>query len=309
MPEFPDANSGGLDPLGAPKCKPPLWRRVRAWTIILLLYAMILGMASAAIPLLRSAFHSGVAPDDRPMHLLWAAMLLTPLGFVVRYFIRVRLKTGRWRGTPEQRKRDKEQRLAKCSTVGGKPVCGSANRNSLVTYAIRWASYTAFAPECNPGQRTAAWLVLITYTLTLIAVAAFGVIALGAAFDSSNTVTATLLFIALGLFALAWPATIAWRLARGIRNGKVGATREELDALRTQRTAWATRENQKSLRSKLISTAIAAAIYVFWWIRVTVHHAQHPHESWITPAMFMPAFIYSIWVQFRRPKNTPPTEN
>jgi hypothetical protein len=52
-------------------------------------------------------------------------------------------------------------------------------------------------------------------------------------------------------------------------------------------------------------------VYALWWFRVTVHHAQHPHESWVTPAMATPFFLYSIWVQFRKPK-TPPqpaTEN
>jgi hypothetical protein len=98
------------------------------------------------------------------------------------------------------------------------------------------------------------------------------------------------------------------RLVRGLREGKVGATRADLDELRAQRSAWAARERQKPLRSKLIGTAVMVAVYALWWMRVTVHHAQHPHESWVTPAICTPALIYSIWVQFRRPKSAPATE-
>jgi hypothetical protein len=303
MAEFPE-NVPTLDPTGAPKCKPPLWKRARAWTIIVLIYAIILGMAAGAVPLLRSVFRSGVAPDDRLMHLVWAAMLLAPLGFMVRYFVRVRLKTGRWRGTPEQRQQDRAQRLAKCSIESkGKRVC-AANQNSLETYAVKWASYTAFAPEGTPWQRTAAWLVLAAYTLAVLAIAAIGIISFGAAFDNSNTVTATLLFIGLGLACLIWPGIVARRLVRGIRAGKVGTTREELDELRAQRAAWATRESQKPLRTKVMTTVFAAAVYGLWWMRVTVHRAQHPRESWVTPAILTPFLFYSIWVQFRRPRGS-----
>jgi hypothetical protein len=303
MAEFPE-NVPTLDPLGVPKCKPPLWKRVRAWTIIVLLYAIILGMAAGAVPLLRSVFRPGIALDDRLMHLLWAAMLLAPLGFMVRYFVRVRLKTDRWRGTPEQRQQEKVERLAKCSIDGAKRGC-AANHSSPLTYAVKWASCSAFAPECTTWQRTAAWLVLVAYTLAVLGVAAFGVICIGAAFDN-NTITATLMILALAFAALLWPGVVAWRLVRGIRAGKVGTTREELDELRAQRSAWATRESQKPLRTKVLSTAFAAVVYGLWWMRVTVHHAQHPRESWVTVAMWTPFFLYSIWVQFRRPRNAPP---
>jgi hypothetical protein len=312
MPEFPDANSGGLDPLEAtdpnPKCKSPLSKRVRAWTVVAAIYAIILGAAAGAIPLLHSAFRPDVALDDRLMHLLWAALLLAPLGFTLRYFVRVRMKTGKWRGTPEYRQQERQQRLAQCSVDGTKRGCG-ANQNSLVTYAIKWASYSAFAPESLPWQRAAAWLVLAAYTLVVLGAAAFGLICFGAAFADDNTITATLLFIALGLITLIWPAVVVWKLVRGFRAGKVGTTREELDALRARQTAWRVRESSKPLRSKIVGTAILVAVYALWWLRVTVHHAQHPHESWVAPAMWTPFFLYCIWTQFRRPKNAPPTSN
>jgi hypothetical protein len=69
-------------------------------------------------------------------------------------------------------------------------------------------------------------------------------------------------------------------------------------------SAWALREQQKPLRSKILGTAVGPAVYALWWMRVTLHHAQHPHESWVGPATAMPFLLYSIWVQFRRPRNT-----
>ena len=306
MAEFPE-NVPTLDPLGVPTRKAPLWKRgrVRVWTILILLYAIILGMAAGAVPLLRSVFRPGIALDDRLMHLLWAAGLLAPLAYTVRYFVRVRLKTGRWRGTPEQRQQERQQRLAQYYPSKGKRVC-AAKQTSLVTYAIKWASCSAFDPACTTGQRAVAWLVLTGYTVALLGIAAFGVICFGAAFDN-NTITATLAILALGVTALLWPGAVAWRMIRGLRAGKVGTTREELDQLRAQRSDWRMRESQKPLRTKLLTTVFLVVIYGLWWMRVTVHHAQHPHESWVTPAIWTPALIYSIWVQFRRPKNAPPT--
>ena len=62
MAEFPDANSGGLDPQaggldpqGAPKCKRPLRVRVRVWSIIAALYAIVFGMAAGGVAVARHA--------------------------------------------------------------------------------------------------------------------------------------------------------------------------------------------------------------------------------------------------------------
>jgi hypothetical protein len=279
------------------------------WAVIAAIYGIILGMAVGAIPLLRSVFRPGVATDDRLTHLFWAVGLLAPLAYMIRYFIRVRLKTGRWRGTQEQRQQEKEQRLAKCSVNRAKRG-GAANQNALFSYVVKWASYTAFQPTSTTAQRTAAWLVLVAYTLAVLGVFAIGLICFGASADNSNTLTATLLFIALGIAVLIWPGLVLRRLIRGVRAGQVGTTGEELDELRAQQAAWRMRESTKPLRTKLINTAVAAAIYAFWWLRVTVYHAHHPRESWVTPALATPFFLYSIWIQFRKPKSAPTaTEN
>ena len=304
MGEFPE-NVPTLDPMGVAKPKRPLGKRVRAWTVLVLFYVIVLGMAAGAVPLLRSVFRPGSALDDRLMHLLWAAMLLAPLAYMVRYFVRVRLKTGSWRGTPEQRQQDRAQRLAKCSSDGTRRGTRAANQNSPLTYAVKWASYAAFAPESTPWQRAAAWLVLAGYTATLLAIAAFGVICIGAAFDN-NPITATLMMLALAVAALLWPAVVAWRLVRGIRAGKVGTTREELDELRAQRSAWAMRESQKPLRSKVLTTVFGLLVFVALTLH-TKHRGTHSHESWVAAAItYAPILVYGIWMQFRRPKSSPP---
>jgi hypothetical protein len=302
MAEFPDANSGGLDPSGASKPKAPLWKRVRAWTIIVALYAIFLGMAAGAVPLLRSVFRPGVPVEDRLLHLVWAVGLLTPLGIVLRYFVRVRLKTGLWRGTPEQRKQEREQRRAQCSPATG---C-AARKNTWTRYVVRWASYAAMDRTRPMPQRVAGWAVLVLYVVAVLAFVALGVICLGAAFADNNSITATLVFIGFGIAVLLWPALAVISLVRGVRAGKLGATREEIEQMQAQRSVQRQRDWQKPLRSKIINTTVSCAIYALWWLRVTVHHAQHPHESWVTPAMTTPFLIYSIWIQFRRPKSAAP---
>ncbi len=195
-----------------------------------------------------------------------------------------------------------------CERRAKRGYCG-ANESSVLSYAVKWASYTAFQPDCTTAQRTGAWLVLAAYALVVLGVAAIGVICFGASGADDNTHTATLLFIALGVVVLIWPGMVVRRLIRGVRAGSVGTTREELDELRARQNAWRARESAKPLRTKLMNTAVAAGIYVFWWLRVTVYRSHHPHESWVTPAMATPFFLYSIWVQFRPAKSAPSAED
>ena len=158
-------------------------------------------------------------------------------------------------------------------------------------------------PARPPWQRAAGWAVLAIYAITMLALTALGVICFGA--GVATLATGGLMIAGLGLVILIFPAVAVRSLIRGIRAGKVGATREELDQMRAQQSVWRAREWQKPLRSKLLSTVLVLAFYSLWWLRVTVHHKQHPHESWLTPAMWTPVLIYSIYSQFRKPKSTP----
>jgi hypothetical protein len=157
--------------------------------------------------------------------------------------------------------------------------------------------------DASMPQRVGAWGVLILYAAGVLAMAAFGVIAFGAAFADHNTMTARVLMIAIGIAAIAWPAITVYRFVRDLRAGKVGATREEVEQIREQRAMRHQREWQKPLRSKITSLVVSGVVIAFWWLRVTVGHARHPHEDWVGPAIATVPLLYSVWMQFYKPKS------
>jgi hypothetical protein len=306
MAEFPDANTGGLDPgetglTGVSKPAVPMWRRVRAWAIIVLAYPVVLGAAAAAVPMLRSAMRPGLASDDRLEHLLWGAMLLLPLGYIVRYFLRTKLKTGRWTRTKEQRQKDLERVRANCAPSGAARGCG-VKQHTWTKLLRAWATCTAMDKTRSTPQRAAAWAVLAAYVAAMLGLTAIGVICIGAGLPDDKS-SATPLMIGVGLLVLLVPAMAVRGLVKGIRAGTLGTTREELEQMQAQQAAWRLRESQKPLRSKLVNLAIALVIYGWYWWRITVHHAQHPHESWITPVVMTSFLLYTVYVQFRKPKS------
>ena len=92
---------------------------------------------------------------------------------MVRYFVRVRLKTGRWRGTPEQRQQDREQRRAKCSVGAG--ASAAVRRKRELAHELRdqvGELYGVRSRTARRWQRAAAWLVLAAYALVVLGVAA-----------------------------------------------------------------------------------------------------------------------------------------
>jgi hypothetical protein len=307
MAEFPDPNSGGLNPYAdglsplatqnprSPRCR----TRAQVLATLLLFCVVFVGMAVGGAFAVRSALRPGRAWDDRLYTLAIAATLFAPLSIVGWPFLRRKWKLGRWGVTKEEGR----QALTQCSTS----TC-AAKQTPWITYIVKWASYAALAPERTPLQRVAAWLVLAIYAIALLALTALGVIFIGA--GVGTLATGGLVMAGLGLVILIFPAMAVRSLIRGIRARKVGATREELDQMRAQQSAWHAREWQKPLRSKLISTVPTLAFYSLWWLRVTLHHTQHPHESWVGPAMFTPVLIYSLYSQFRKPKPaTPATQS
>jgi hypothetical protein len=155
-------------------------------------------------------------------------------------------------------------------------------------------------------RRVAGWGVLAGCAAGVLGLAAMGVICCGAAFADDNTINQSLLFLGLGIAVLVIPVVAVWRLVRSIREGKVGATREDVEEMQAQQAAWRAREWQRPLRNKIVSTAFLMVVYGLLWMRATWHHAQHPHQSWVTPAMYTPWVLYLIWIQFRRPKDAPP---
>ena len=305
MPEPPDI----LPP--CPKPKPPLGKRVRAWTILLVFYGAIAGMAIAAIPQLRDAFHSGGAWEDRAVSAMWGVLLLLPLAFMARYFVRVRLTTGRWRGTAEQRQQDRERRLAKRTARGGVPgvgatcATGAGWQTSWPGYLLKWGSYSAMEPTCPRWQRAAGWAVLVAGVLAWLAAIGFVLVCFGAAFDATNTFSQSVLFAALGLLFSLLPAFALRAFLRGLRAGKLGATREDLDQIRAQWAARNMREYSKPLREKVTTTILAVAVIGFLLLWKARRHPKDVSDLWIDAVVYGLPLLYVTWRQFRRPKDVP----
>jgi len=275
---------------------------MRAWTILLGVCAIILGMAAGGFVLIRSAFHPGRTWDDSFYNLILALGLLAPLLFIVWHFIRIKLRTGRWAGD----KQEKDERLRQIAQRRSAQSLAINRARPLPwgRYIVLWASYAAFESSYPLWQRTAGWTVLSGYALYLLALTAIGAVCIGASFAEHNTLRARLLFIGLGLLLFLIPGMAVRNFVRRMGAGRLCATRDELAETQARRTAWRVRESEKPLRSKLITCAFLVLLYAAWWIRVTVHRAQHPHQSWIGPALGTPGLLYLIWSQFRRPKTS-----
>jgi hypothetical protein len=293
MAEFPD-NVPTLDPLGAPKPKMPLWRRVRAWTLVVGLYVLAAGLTVGAFLFARSAFRPGLVWEDRLFQLVCATGVGLFPGAVIWFLIRRRWKSGRWAMTKPER----VQQILQCSTQSR--VGNAGQPWSMVGYGVSWGSYSAMEATCPLWQRIAGWGMLIVFGAFVLSLIGGSVILIGAGVATISS--GGVLIIGIGLLLLIWPAVTVRALVRRKRAGGVRVSWEELEGMRAQRTAWRVRESGRSLRYKIVSTVICVSVYGLWWVRVTLHHAQHPHESWMTPAIWTPFLLYMLWVQFRKPK-------
>lgn len=299
MPEPPDA------PLACAKPKPPLGKRVRAWTIVLVIYGGILGMAVAAVPQLRSAFGAGGGWEDRILSAVWGVLLLLPLIFTARYFVRLRLRTGRWRGTPEQRQQDRERRRAKQAargTASGSAVGCSPSRNSTwSTYVLGWGSYSAMDPTAPLWRRIAGWAVLAGAVLIVLGVTVCGVFAFVAGVSTIQTGGLVMMF--LGVVLLIFPAMAVRKLIRGIRDGKLGATRQDLDNIKAQWAAKHACEYARPLRQKVTTALIGFAVIGFLLLWKASRHPKHLSDLWIDAVIYGVPVLYVMWMQFRRPRD------
>ena len=293
MPEQPE------NPITEPKPKAPLWKRVRAWTVILGLYAVILGMAGFGVTLIRSNFRSGKALDDRLFLLLGGAALLIPLVRVAWVYLRSKWIKGRWLMT----KQESAQLLSQCSARRFR--ASEIPPWSWIRFGVNWANYSAMEPKNPLWKRALGWTLLIAFVALMLLLTGFGVIFTVAGF--ATIASGGLVIIGFGALLFVVPIQATWSCIRRIRTmGSLRTPQEELRQMGVQTTEWQDRETQKPLRSKVVSTVIIAAILSGWWVRVTLHHPQHPHETWFNPALWTLFAIYAIRVQFRKPKNSPP---
>jgi len=291
-----------------PRPMPLLSKRVRVWALFLMICSVVLGLAYGGIRFLVHALRPGAFLGDR---IYDAAIALGLLAFPARIFwviLGTRLSTGRWTRTPQERRERVAQCAAKRTTTRSRVAQPSLW--TWLIYGLKWANYTARESETPTARRFAARAVLLLGLMGYLAACLLPLICIGAAFADDNTRTATVLFFAMAALCTLLPWWLTRSLLRYRSTHPFMRTRpEELEEIGAQHKQWHIQENQKPLRSKIISTATILAIYGYWWARATVYHSHHANDSWVTPALWTPFAIYGIFVQFRKPKpsQTPTT--
>lgn len=282
----------------AAKIPPPPWRRVRAWAMVCILYGFVLALAAASFVVLRHAFAPDLDITDRLYRLFGAAALLAFPALVAFYLIRARLTAGRWSVPREQTL----QRVAQCAERPQGRV--RPQQRSLVLFVLHWANLAVRDPQSHLFKGLIGVLVLIAYAAALLAVCALSLILVGAGI--ATFASFGWMMILFGLILLIIPAQfIAATVHRYRSHGDLRSSQDDLAGILAARSLWSRQQRQQSLRSRLISTAVFLAVLTIFWLRVTVYHSRHPHESWVTPLFWTLFGLYLIWNQFRRPKSSP----
>lgn len=287
----------GFEASATQRPKPPLSRRVRGWSLILLICGGVLGLTYGGFHFLLRTFQPHASLDDRIYDAFLAFALLALPARVFWVMLGTRLSTGRWTKSPQERR----QRAAQCAAK--RPGTARPSAWTLTLYCLKWANFTARQPEFPPGRRLTARAVLLLALLGYIAACLFPLIGVGAALDDSNTRVATAIFSLMALLS----AILPWWLTRSLLRYKrthpfMQTPPEELEQIRARHTQWHIQESRKPLRDKIIATVTTLAIFTFWWLRATVLHPNRHHDSWITPAIYTPFALYTVLIQFRKPK-------
>jgi len=296
------------EPIDQPTTSRPkaaLWKRARAWALILLICSVVLGLACGGFYFLLHAFRPGVFLGDRIYDTAIALGLFAVPARIFWTSLGTRLSTGRWTRTPQERRERVAQCAAKRSTT--RPRVAQPSWWTWLVYSLKWANYTAREPEISRARLFAARAVLLLGLLGYLATCLFPLVCVGAAFADDNTRTATVLFLAMAALC----ALLPWWLTRSLLRYRsthpfMRTQPEELEEIGARHTQWHIQENQKPLRSKIISTVTILAAYGYWWVRATSYRSHHANDSRITPAMWTPFMIYGIFVQFRKPKLSQP---
>jgi hypothetical protein len=287
------------DPIAEAKPKASLWRRVCAWTVIVGLYAAILGMVGFAVSLVRDSFKSGTAVGDRVFLLLGAAALLAIPFSVARVYVRTRWATGRWLMSKQER----VQRLSQCAMR--RPGARATPPWSWIQFAANWANYSAMESSLPLWRRATGWILLVAFAALVLAVSAFGVIAMGAGLDTIHS--GGLMMVGIGALVLLIPGMIGWSLVRRFRRtGSIHVTQEELRQMSEQISEGQAREWQKPLREKILATVSVTAILAVWRSWMEYRHSRGHHQNWVTFGMWTLFAIYSTWNLFRKPKTSRP---
>lgn len=287
------------NPIAVPSLKAPLRKPVLAWASVFFLYAVTLGMAGFAITLIRHSFRSGIPFDDRVYLLTGAAVLLAFPVRVAWVYIRSKWTSGHWLMTKEESARMRSH----CSTqrigVTQTPPW------SWIWFALNWANYSAREPNTSLWRRALGWALLAAFAAVIFAAAGLGIIFIGAGLDSIHS--GGLVIVGIGAILLLIPILTAWFcILRKRRTGSLRSHQEDLQQMGVQQTEWQTKESQKPLKSKIVSTVIIVIILGGWWMRETLNYSRHSHADWVNPGLWTLFGIYAIWIQFRKPKGSQP---
>jgi hypothetical protein len=286
----------------AGKTPPPLWRRVRAWAIVCILYGFALALAATSFVVLRQAFIHGLDITDRLYRLIGAALLLAFPALITRQFIRTKRTTGRWPGTREQSR----QRVTQCA-MGSQHRITSQQR-SLMLFGLHWANIATRDPQSPVSKRLFGALVLSVYAAALLATCAPSIILIGA--GVATFAPLGWMMILFGLILLFIPAQFIVALVRRFRtHGDLRSSNDDLSGIAAARGVWFDQQRQQPLFTKLVSAALCVAVLTVLWLRVTVYHSRHPHESWMLPLFWTAFALYLISNQFRKPKSSIASNN
>ena len=277
------------------KTAPPLWRQIRAWTLVCVLYCTVLALAVGGFVVLRHAFVPRLDITDRFYRLFAAVALLAFPALVASYLIPAKWTSSRW---PLPR-RQPSQFVAQCAMRPTSRI--NPQQRSLVLFVLHWANIALRDPQSSVFKRLLGVLVLAVYAAALLAICALSIVMVGA--GSATFASFGWLMILFGLILLIIPAQFIAAIVQRFRtHGNLRSAPDDLAGIMAARGLWYQQQRSQSLRSKLISTAICVAVLTMFWLRVTVYHSRHPHESWTIPFFWTLFALYLIWNQFRRPK-------
>ena len=274
---------------------------LRVWVVFTLWSGVLFVLLLGAVTLISAAFKLSSSLADALFYALGAsAFLALPARFAWNLLYRWTSNSSWWPSILRPRSRP----VPIPSTLSGTRPTGwrQATPWSWFNYRFRWAGYAAFEGTCPVWQRLVAWMLLSVSGALLLGVTASGIrlILIGL----STWHTGGPIPVLMGVAILASPALAVRAMLRQSRAGKLRATVAELERLRSERAAWRLRELQRSLRTKIVATGFLLTVYTLWWLRVTAHRAQHPHESRLTPLLWTPFLLYRLWAQFYTPNKS-----
>ena len=268
--------------------------RIRVGFALVLWLGILFVLLAGAAKLLFFTFSVRRSLEDTAFYMLGAAALFALPGMFAARLLHNRRTTGLW--LP-----DRERTLRRLALIRSRPQgWRQASPWSWIRAVLLWSGHIAFQSSQPLWKRALGWLLLAFCAVFLLLITRVSIVLIFIGIRADDTAGSVL--VVFGAALLLWPAFVARALFLRLRSGRLPVSAEEMQAVHRQRSAWRKRESQRPLRTKIVSAIFLVAVYALWWLRVTLHHAQHPHESRLTPALWTPFVLYTLWAQFSKPK-------